>query len=120
MDGLRNQLEVIRRQELDVVWQNFVHEKFRDKTSPADVRRRHLLRDLSAQDKPVALTKLVQVSSRVTTAYARKTAKTVSRDINALIEMDLVEKDGNSLRARRELILAFLPIAASVRASAAA
>lgn len=42
-------------------------------------------------------------------AYATKTRKTMARDINKLIEMDLVERTKNGIRSKREVILAFLP-----------
>ena len=109
VDGLRSQVEVIREQQWDVAWRNYVHEAFSDKKSPSDVRRRHLVLDLSRVADPVPFSKLTEVSPRVTAAYARKTTKTLSRDINTLNEMELLVKDKDGYRARREVILAFLP-----------
>jgi len=108
-DGLREQIGVIRAQQWDVVWRNFVHEQFRDKTSPSDVRRRHLVLDLSLRDEPTPTAKLSEVSTRMARAYAGKTEKTIARDVNALIAMKLLEKTPNGIRARKESILAFLP-----------
>lgn len=110
VDGLRSQLEVIRFQQWDVAWENYVHEKFQHRTSPSDVRRRHLLLDLSDREEPVPFGKLREVSPRVAAAYATKTAKTLSRDLSALIEMDLLELTSDGYRAKRETILAFLPL----------
>ena len=109
-DGLRSQLERIRFQQWDVAWENYVHEKFQHRTSPSDVRRRHLLLDLSDREEPVPFGKLREVSPRVAAAYATKTAKTLSRDLNALIEMDLLELAPAGYRAKKETILAFLPL----------
>jgi Fic family protein len=110
VDGLRSQLEVIRFQQWDVAWENYVHEKFQHRTSPSDVRRCHLLLDLSDREEPVPFGKLREVSARVAAAYATKTAKTLSRDLSALIEMDLLELTPGGYRAKRETILAFLPL----------
>ena len=109
-DGLRSQLERIRFQQWDVAWENYVHEKFQHRTSPSDVRRRHLLLDLSDREEPMPFGKLREVSPRVAAAYATKTAKTLSRDLNALIEMDLLELAPAGYRAKKETILAFLPL----------
>lgn len=110
-DGLRAQMDLIRMQQLDLAWRNYVHELFKDKTSKSDVRRRRLVLDLSRAGEPVPRPKLAEVSPRVAAAYAGKTNKTLSRDLNALLVMGLVERDrkGDTVRARKEIILGFLP-----------
>lgn len=110
LDGLRSQLRVIRDQQWSVAWENFVHEAFKEKNSPSDKRRRDLILDLSKQKDPVPLANLTQVSARIAAMYARKTGKTLSRDLSTLIRMKLLHKDEHGkYSARRELILAFLP-----------
>ena len=54
-----------------------------------------------------------KVPLRPATAQAlrlAKTAKTMQRDLNGLVEMGLIVRDGRKVRARREVILAFLPL----------
>jgi len=110
VDGLRAQLDRIRAQQWDVTWENYVHERFRSRTSPSDVRRRHLLLDLSEHEEPVPASKLRDLSPRVAAAYAKKTPKTLSRDLSALVEMGLLEVARNGCRAKKEIILGFLPL----------
>jgi len=43
-------------------------------------------------------------------AYANKTAKTVQRDLNALQKMELIVREPRRVKARREIILSFLPL----------
>lgn len=109
LDGLRSQLQDIREQQLDVAWRNYVHEAFSDKKSPSDARRRHLVLDLSQSTRPLSFAELSQVSPRIAAAYARKTAKTLSRDVKALIQMGLLVQEPGGVRACKDLILAFLP-----------
>lgn len=109
LDGLRSQLGIIREQQWDVAWRNYVHELFSDKKSSTYVRRRHLILDLSAASEPVAFGKLGEISPRIAAAYARKTARTLSRDINGLMKMGLLIKETAGYRAHKEIILAFLP-----------
>ncbi|MCK4283236.1 MAG: Fic family protein [Candidatus Brocadiae bacterium] len=113
LDGLRSQLDQIRQQEWDVVWRNYVHERFGDRTTPSQVRRRHLVLDLSRQAGWVPISDLGQISTRIARAYATKTRKTLMRDINALEEMGLVARDGRRVRARKDIIRAFLPAKAA-------
>lgn len=109
VDGLREQVQVIRDQQWDVVWRNYVHELFRDKNSASDVRRRHLILDLGAHEEAIPVAKLSELTPRLAKAYATKSSKTVQRDVNELERMQLIERLPGGFRARRENILAFLP-----------
>ena len=110
VDGLREQLEKIWTQQWDVVWRNFVHERFQNRNSPTDTRQRHLALDLGDGEDWVEVGKVTELTPRLAKAYAGKTSKTVQRDLNGLVEMDLIARDGRRVRARREIILAFLPL----------
>ena len=55
---------------------------------------------------------LSEVSPRLAKAYAGRTKRTLSRDVNALLKMELLKKEANGISARKEVILAFLPIKA--------
>jgi hypothetical protein len=110
VDGLHGQLEYIWAQQWDVVWRNFVHEKFGNKNSVSESRRRHLVLDLGAKDDWIEAGKVTELTPRLAKAYANKTAKTVQRDLNALVEMGLIVRNARKVRARREVILAFLPL----------
>jgi len=109
VDGLREQLGQIRVQQWDVAWRNFVDEAFREEKTVAPTRQRDLVLDLSARAGWVSVTDLRTLSPRLAGAYAQKGPKTVTRDINALIARGLIDKRGSKVRARREVILAFLP-----------
>ena len=91
VDGLREQLEYIRDQQWLITWKNYVHEKFRDKPTRAHTRQRLLVLDLPLT--PTARKGLTHVSPRVAEQYAGKGDKTLSRDINALMAMDLLVKE---------------------------
>ena len=64
---------------------------------------------MTAQSAPLAPAQVRHVSPRIAEAYAGKTDKTVQRDINALVNMGLVERTPTGIRVKRELLLAFLP-----------
>jgi len=108
IDGLKKQLQLIRNQQLDVTWRNYVYNKFGDVDSEADRRRRNLVLDLSAKGS-VHISQITEISPRVARAYAGVTSKTLSRDIADLVALELIGRDGDNLRARMEVVLAFLP-----------
>ncbi len=110
VEGLREQLTFIRFQQWDIVWRNYVHEKFREEKGKSDQRRRHLVLDLSTLPAPVPRGKLREVSPRVAREYAGKTDKTLSRDLNALERMGLVRRQPDGYVPARDAILSFLPI----------
>jgi Fic family protein len=109
VDGLREQLNVIRDQQWDVTWQNYVHDVFRNKDSAADARQRWLALDLGETTGTVAAGKIRELTPRLAKAYATKTPKTLQRDLLALETMGLIERAVEGIRAKREVILAFLP-----------
>lgn len=112
VDGLREQLGLIQDQQLNEAWQNYVHDAFRERTSPGDQRRRHLVLDLSTHGGIVPKSHLLEISPRVAAAYAGKTTKTLTRDLNELTRMGLVWRSPNGYRARSEIIRQFLPMKA--------
>jgi Fic family protein len=110
VDGLREQLEFVWAQQWDVVWRNYVHERFKDRNSATDTRRRHLALDLGARGDWVPTAEIQELTPQLARAYANKTAKTVQRDLNALNEMGLIAREQRRVRAKREVILSFLPL----------
>lgn len=110
LDGIRIQLSIIREQQFDVAWRNYVHESFKEMNRPSDVRCRHLILDLSESDEtPVPISKLRMISPRVAESYAGKTIKAERRDVKKLLSMNLVEVSPEGVRPKREVISAFLP-----------
>jgi Fic family protein len=112
IDGLREQLGIVRAKHMEEIWTNFVHDQFRDKTSPADQRKRHLVLDLSKAVGHVPRTQLRHLSPRLAEAYAGRTPKTLSRDINDLMKMELIGRSPAGYFVRSDRIMAFPPRAA--------
>jgi len=109
VDGLRGQITAIRDQQWDVAWRNFVDERFGDRPSVSELRQKNLVFDLSAEGNWVAVSSIATLTPRLALAYAKRETKTVTRDINALVKRGLIDRAGARIRARREVILAFLP-----------
>jgi Fic family protein len=110
VDGLMAQLQHIRQVQWQLTWVNYVHEVFRGRDSVADRRQKHLVLDMSERPNRSLIHEIPMISPRVAAAYAGKSSRTIRRDIMALIDMDLIVRDGPGFSANRELIQAFLPL----------
>jgi len=111
-DELRDQIAAVRQEQWEIAWVNYVHRMFdKLKGGPHD-RRKHLILDLSNSRVPVPIQELSKISPRVAIDYKDRSDRTVLRDLEKLLAMGLVvfDKEAKGWRARRETILAFLPV----------
>ncbi|MFL5901294.1 MAG: Fic family protein [Solirubrobacterales bacterium] len=94
VDQLREQLDVIWKQQFQDRWTQFVYQSFGERRSETDNRRLRLVLDLSrefhATGKPVPKRGVRDLSPRLAAAYATKTEKTLSRDLNAIRGLELL------------------------------
>ena len=109
VDGLRAQLESVWEQAWYVTWRNFVHESFSGEQGDKANRQRRLLLDLGERADWVDLTEVATLTPQLAKDYGGRTSKTLQRDINDLELRNLVERDSKRVRARREIILSYLP-----------
>lgn len=122
VDQLREQLRYIRNLQWEATWRNYVYERF-GKGSPTQLRRRRLVLDLSNTTENngwVRVSKIAELSPKIARAYADKTQKTLTRDLNAVEKMDLIQRGHRSVRANKQLILAFLPARAAAESDESA
>ncbi len=106
VDQLREQILAVRDEQLELFWQNHVHEALGE--SETGRRRTHLVLDLTNAPGLVPKDKITDVSPRVARDYARKDEKTLSRDLLKLERKDLIAREEGGYRAKREAVLAYL------------
>jgi len=109
VDELREQLKIVKNQQWHVSWQNYVYEKFEGRNSISDKRQLKLALALTKRGGFVPKSELRHLTPELAEAYAGKTDKTLTRDVNELTNLQLVEKTKDGYRATKEVILAFLP-----------
>ncbi len=113
VDGLKRQLQEIRLYQHKIIWRDFVSKVLQARDGPESAqlraRQRELVLALSDREQIVPLSEIPLLTPSIAQAYAQKTPKTVSRDLNALRDLGLIEVTRAGVRAKDEIILAFLP-----------
>ena len=109
LDGLRDQITRVHEHQMEVAWENYVHERFKDKKAThAQKRRRDLVLELSKHDWfPVGA--LDGISPKMAKHYATAGTQTLSRDLNAIAKMGLINRVYGSVVARKSLVQSLLP-----------
>lgn len=109
-DELREQMDRVHEEQTDLAWQLYVRETLPPHNGDVGVRQEALVRAISESDTPVPLSKIDELTPFLAKAYAKKTPKTITRDLNELCDLDLLERveDGRAVRARIEQMLAFM------------
>ena len=108
LDGIRGQIDRVRSHQMEVAWQNYVHDRFREKkSSPAQKRRRDLVLELSHHGW-LSATAAETLSTPLAAEYLTAGDRMLQRDLNALSKMNLIQRRRGQVRAKKEIIQAFL------------
>lgn len=110
-DGLLEQLKHIFIQVLETSWENFVYDTFKEhkRSEKPSKRIRTLVLELSRQSEPIPREKLIMLSPKIIDLYKGGSTMMLSRDINELIRLGLIEKTEKGYKAKIEKMLGFLP-----------
>ncbi len=116
VDQLREQLDVIRKVQFEDRWEQFVYQSFGERRGETDNRRLRLVLDLSrefhASGRAVPKRAIPALTPRLAGAYAAKTEKTLSRDLNAIKALGLLRPESGGWVPADEAIQSLLPQAA--------
>lgn len=115
LDGLRRQVQVLAEQNFDIVWRNYVHTQLSGKSASTNRRRDLALALASKGGEPVPFGNLQEISPKVAAAFATKTKKTLSRDINELLRLGLLEKGPGGYRINHNVLRPYMPLQRRVR-----
>lgn len=115
VDQLREQLDVIWHQQFEDRWEQYVHQRFGGRRSETDERRLRLVLDISraarAAGAPVAKRAMPTLTPRLAAAYATKTEKTLTRDLNAVVKLGLLRRTAAGWEPADEAIQGLQPAA---------
>ena len=109
-DELDEQFDVIHGFQRRSLWHDAIHAVFRrefsENLTEARQRQKRLVLELSDHrfDSPTAINEINDVSPALAFAYAGKTRRTLQRDINELVRLQLLKPDGASYRPNIDML----------------
>jgi Fic family protein len=112
VEQLTQQIEVIRRQQMEQAWEDLVDDRLGDRSTPVARRQRLLAVELGRLGEPVAKARMSSLSPALARCYAGKGPKTLTRDVNSLRDLGLITGTAAGWRARTDVVAAFLPVRA--------
>jgi hypothetical protein len=65
--------------------------------------------ELGHFDEAISVSKILELTPRLARLYAKKSMRSLLRDLAELEKMRLITRQSGSVRAAKEIILAFLP-----------
>jgi Fic family protein len=111
IDGIREAIGMVRDQQLRVAWVNYVHERFAamPNTNASSRQRSLVLAMPMAGVVPKA--DLEGLTPKLARLYANAGPRVLPRDLNKLVKLGLIRRDGRGrgYRTRSALVQAFLP-----------
>lgn len=104
VDGIRDQISIVRNEQLSVVWENYVHSRFRDNANTTtQKRRRDLVLDLTRKGW-VSVHKIDEVNINLAKAYLLAGDRMLQRDLNSLEKLGLIRRRRGQVRAAIESV----------------
>ena len=117
VDGIRDQIGQVRVQQFNVTWINYVHETMRQfSSSPSRDRQLSLILAMPS-DKVIPTNELQGLTPNLAALYAKTGPRTLSRDLNRLMEVELIMKKGRGWQSNDQIIKAFMPAMAEVESN---
>jgi Fic family protein len=127
VEELRAQLDRIWTMQYVDRWEQYVHQRFGETRTDSQRRQLRLVKDLSKASiqetsryplpdlEEIPKEEMRRLSPALAEAYARKTERTLTRDLNALERDGLIEHWENGWVPNSDSVLAFMPTQARTR-----
>jgi Fic family protein len=109
-DGLIKQLELLWNRQMIDVWRRVVGQTIGEGHGERDKRKRALMDALSDSPFPVDISDVSSLSATLTELYGSKHPKTLQRDVQDLLDLNLVVYLNGGLISNFDLILNLLPL----------
>ena len=112
-DELDEQFSIIHAMQVRIIWRDYIHAEFRkrfsENLSRARQRQKRLILDLTVHrfDEAVAKDQIRDVTPALYHAYADRNKRMIQRDINALVDMELLIHDGTGYKPNADTLMAF-------------
>lgn len=108
VDELAEQLDIVWRWQFDDRWEQYVYQRFGELRTDTNRRRLRLTLEISKlHPEPVSRSEMALLTPELARAYAQKTPKTLTRDLNAIRKLELVLRVRQGYLANKDVIRSF-------------
>lgn len=104
VDQIREQINFVKDKQLETAWVNYIYKEFNSSSSAKDIRQRDLLLLMSSMNEP-----LNYINAPWGLLYRDKSPKTFKRDLNFLLNKNLIYNAEGGYRPNTTILRAFLP-----------
>lgn len=94
-DGLQEVFNLVNQNQLELAWRNYVNERFRTSSLSVNkiVSERQLSLALSMKiGQEYSLPEILEINDSIRIQYSNKSKRTLSRDIDSLLSMEVIQK----------------------------
>ena len=95
VEGLDEQLTTLQVEHTQMIWESFIQRQFAQKTKPSELRQRDVALALLRQSDSVNARAIPDLSPELAKAYANKSQKTITRDLNTLETMGIIQQSAS-------------------------
>jgi Fic family protein len=113
VDGLTAAIKHLHKQQEQLMWQSLVDDALDGKHTPAAGRQRLLALELGKSSGGFPRSEIRRITPALAEHYAGRTGKTLTRDLNRLIELELIDIHHGVVRARLARVRGMRPMVAS-------
>ncbi|MCY3832245.1 MAG: Fic family protein [Chloroflexi bacterium] len=112
-DELDEQFSIIHDMQVQIIWHDNIHAEFRkrfsENLSASRQRQKRLILDLTVHrfDEAVTKDQIRDVTPALYLAYADRNKRMIQRDLNALVDMELLVRDGTGYKPNTDILMGF-------------
>jgi Fic family protein len=109
IDGIREVIDVVRNQQLLVAWVNYVHERFAEEPNTRATERQRAVVLAMPRSQTLFRAQIEDLTPKIAKLYANAGPRMLSRDLNHLVSLGLIRREGRGFAPLSEVVRAFLP-----------
>ncbi len=110
-DGLQETLQVIQESQTQLTWKNYIYDKFSQVSGQKNVVKRKRTLALNFPMKGgVPINEIKKLNVEIALMYAPIPEKTLSRDLDELISLDILKREGHLYSSNISILNDRLPV----------
>lgn len=109
VDQLQSQLETVHELVFEIAWRDYIYRAFDGAKETQATRRQQRLALALPTAEAVPVSEIRLLTPQLAVDYDGKGGKTITRDINRLLELELIVRESGGVRANGEIMAGLLP-----------